>query len=166
MRPFVNTVLAFGFLAASLSPAVARDDQCARPIERTAFNITGLKSQLMVTAISCQAQAKYNEFVARFRTDLMNQERTLNSYFRRTAGRGAQKAHDDYITQLANAQSEVGIQSGTLFCDRTIGLFDEVLALKTPKDLPMYAAEKSLSQPIALTDCPPPPVKLTRTARK
>lgn len=166
MRRFFNALAAVGLLTGNLVAGAARAEQCTRPIEKTAFNVTGLKSQLMVTAISCQAHDKYNLFVTRYRTDLMMQERALNGYFQRAFGRGAQKAHDDYITQLANSQSEVGIQSGTLFCNRTIGLFDEVMALKGGKELPLYAAQKSLVQPIALIDCPLTPVKPTRTAKK
>ena len=45
-------------------------------------------------------------------------------------------------------------------------MFDEVMALKDGKELPMYAAGKSLVQPITLTDCPAPPPKPTRTAKK
>ena len=166
MRPLFNALVAAGLLAGNLAAGAASAEQCARPPEKTAFNITGLKSQLMVTAISCQAQSKYNLFVTRYRADLISQEKALTSYFQRAFGRSAQKAHDDYITSLANSQSQVGIQSGTLFCDRTIGLFDEVMALKDGKELPVYAAGKTIAQPIVLVDCPVKPVKPTRTAKK
>ena len=170
MRPILTCLVAAGLLVGQVcSAAAAAPDPCARPVEKAAFNITGLKSQLMVTAISCQAQARYNQFVTRYRTDLVSQEKALNGYFQRTSGRSAQKAHDDYITSLANSQSQVGIKSGTLFCDRTVGLFDEVMALKDGKDLPTYAAGKALVQPIDLTECPAQPEKLakrTRTAKK
>lgn len=166
MRSPFKAIVAAALLAAQLLAGAAQADQCAKSIEKDAFNVQGLKSQLMVTAISCQAQAKYNLFVTRYRSDLLGHEKTLNSYFRRAFGGRAQKEHDDYITQLANSQSEVGIQSGTLFCDRTVGLFDEVMALKDGTQLPTYAAGKGLTQPIVLVDCPAGAAKVTRTAKK
>jgi len=161
MRPLFAPCLAASLLAAS---ALAWAEPCARPSEKAAFDVAGLKSELMVTAIACQAQEKYNSFVARFRSDLMSQERMLNAYFARTAGRSATRLHDDYITSLANSESEDGIKQGTLFCDQHVTLFDEVMALKDGKDLPGYAAGKSLAQPIALAECPPPPAKKLKTA--
>ena len=77
---------------------------------RAAFDVTALKSQLMVTALSCHAQERYNEFVTRYRNDLVKEERALDSYFGRTSSRSARQDHDDYITNLANAQSEAGIR--------------------------------------------------------
>lgn len=162
MRAILPSLVALGLVAAPLASA----NQCARPTEKVAFDVAGLKSELMVIAISCQAQAKYNDFVSRYRTDLVSQERLLNSYFSRNYGRSAQKQHDDYITLLANSQSDAGIQQGTLFCMKNVGLFDEVLALKDSKELPVYATGKALPQPIALLDCPAKPTRLTRTAKK
>ncbi len=163
MRPLFSAIVAAGLLASNIAYAA----QCARPVERAAFDIAGLKSQLMVTAISCQLEDKYNAFIMRYRTDLLTQERSLNSYFNRAYGRSWQKQHDDYITLLANAESEVGIKSGTLFCNQNKVMFDEVMALKNSHDLPGYAAGKTLIQPVTLIDCPlVTKVKPTRTAKK
>ena len=162
MRPVFSALFAIGLLAGQVGTAFA--DQCARPIEKTAFDVAGLKSQLMVTAISCQLEDKYNVFVTRFRADLVQHEKALNSYFQRANGRRAQQEHDDYITQLANSQSQTAIKSGTLFCMKNTGMFDEVMALKDGKDLPTYAAGKTLTQPIVFTDCPAPAAKVVRTA--
>jgi len=79
----------------------------------------------------------------------------LTSYFQRGYGRHGQQQHDDYITQLANAQSETGLKRGTLFCQENVGMFDEVLGLAPNADLAGFAAAKNLVQPVALTMCPP-----------
>jgi hypothetical protein len=134
---------------------------CTRPVDRTAVDIAGLKSKLMVTAITCSQQDLYNQFVLRFRTDLNVHERNLNSYFARFYGGRAQHEHDDYITSLANTQSESGIQQGTLFCQQNMGIFAEVLALTKGSELPAYAASKAFPQPVILASCPEP----TRTAQ-
>jgi hypothetical protein len=164
MRPLFACLAAAAILTANAAQAI----QCAKPPEKAAFDVEGLKSELMVTAISCQAQDRYNAFVTRYRPDLVSQERAIDVYFRRSYGRSAQKQHDDYITLLANAQSDEGIKLGTLFCMKSVGLFDEVMALKDDRDLPNFATGKALPQPIVLLDCPAPKtrVKVTRTAKK
>jgi hypothetical protein len=118
-----------------------------------------------VTAISCQAQAKYNAFVNRFRSDLVSFDKSLNGYFSRAFGHRATQEHDNYITLLANSQSETGLQRGTLFCQENVGIFDEVLGLKTAADLPTFAAGKSLAQPMPVVVCPAPEPKAARTVQ-
>lgn len=165
MRTLLSACVAANLLAASaLSPA-ALADSCARPYEKQAFDVSGLKSELMVIAIACQAQDKYNSFVMRYRRQLVIGDRALNGYFARTAGRRAQQQHDDYITNLANTESEDGVRQGTLFCQQHLRMFDEVMALKDSKDLPAYAASKALPQPITLSECTRPKKKL-RTAEE
>ena len=142
-------LLAAGTLAAPLAVA----QPCTRPADRAAFDVASLKSQLMVTALTCDERDKYNDFVTRFRPDLMRHEHALQAYFARAFGRRGQQQHDDYITLLANAQSQAGLRDGTLFCQRNAGLMDEVLALGDGSSLAQFAASKGLEQPLDLTDC-------------
>jgi hypothetical protein len=119
----------------------------------------------MVIALSCDARDKYNSFVERFRRDLQTEERGLNTYFARSFGRRGQAEHDDYITNLANVQSEKGIQRGAFFCKENAGLFDEVLALPAATDLAAYAASKNFVQPVDIVVCgPATPRARTQTA--
>jgi hypothetical protein len=150
MRILLSGLVAAGLLTSSLAQAV---ESCARPADQTAFNVEGLKSELMVTALSCHAQDKYNAFMARYKGDIATHENALNAYFKRAYGRSAQKAHDDYITQLANVQSEDGLHAGTAFCDTFASMFDEVQALHDGSELPDYASAKDLVQPVSLTSC-------------
>jgi hypothetical protein len=98
MRTTLPVLLGVGLLTAGIAAA----EPCARPADLTALDVAGLKSKLMVTAITCNQQDRYNDFVQRFRTDLMAHERALNAYFARLYGGRAQREHDDYITSLAN----------------------------------------------------------------
>ena len=148
MRRFLSCLAAACLLAAQASA-----EPCARPEDRAAFDVVGLKSQLMVTAITCGAEASYNAFVLRFRRDLAGEERVLERYFSRGYGARATREHDDYITSLANAQSQSGLKWGTLFCGQNVGLFDEVMAVKRGTELATLAAARLLAQPIALTEC-------------
>jgi hypothetical protein len=153
MRIMFSGLLATGLLSAGLASA----QPCAKPADLSAFDIAGLKTKLMVTALTCNQQDRYNEFITRFRSDLMGHEKALHAYFARVFGGGrAQREHDDYVTSLANTQSESGIRQGTLFCQQNVGIFTEVLSLAKGDDLVRYAASKSLPQPIAVTACPAP----------
>lgn len=158
MRILFSSLLATGLLGADLAAA----QPCARPADVTAFTVAGLKSKLMVTAITCNQQDQYNAFVQHFRGDLVGFERNLHAYFARALGARGQRAHDDYITSLANTQSETGIHQGTLFCQQNSGIFAEVLSLQKGTDLVSYATAKDLPQPIDIVACPAP----TRTARR
>lgn len=150
----MRTVLS-AFVAANLLVSqVASAQTCARPAELSAFNVASLKSQLMVTALSCDVRDRYNDFVRRFQSELMAKERALDGYFRRAFGRRAQQEHDDYITNLANTQSEAGVHQGTLFCKQNVGLFDAVLSLPNGADLAGFAASRDLTQPVTLVVCP------------
>lgn len=143
--------------SAGLLPSVAlAAGQCGISAAREAFDVQGLKSELMVTALSCNAQDRYNSFVGKFRPDLLAEEHTLNTYFDRTYGRSAQKEHDDYITQLANVQSERGLQAGTAFCQQRVSMFDEVAVLDNASDLSAYAEAKDIVQPASYETCSAP----------
>ena len=150
---FVGLLLSAG-IAAAARP-------CAKPADVTAFDVASLKTKLMVTAITCNQQDRYNDFVQRFKRNLMTHERALQAYFSRSFGGRGQNEHDGYITSLANTLSESGIQQGTLFCQKNVGLFTEVLTLAKDADLPAYAASKVLPQPIDVVACPAP----SRTAQ-
>jgi hypothetical protein len=139
---------------------------CGKPADKTAFSVAGLKTQLVVTAISCQAEEKYNDFVRRYRNDLNAQEKTLSGYFSRAYGRSATSQHDDYITNLANQTSQVGLRSGTLFCTRNLAMFDQVMALKNGNDMANFAVAQNFEQPLDVPDCAeqPTPVKAAAPA--
>src|SRR5208282_4485336 len=154
-----------GVVAASLLLGqIANAQPCAKPADKTAFDVAGLKSQLMVTALACDVRERYNDFVHRFQSELMQQERALTAYFGRSFGRRGQQEHDDYITSLANTQSEDGIKLGTLFCQQSVALFDAVLALPQGTTIASFAADRAFTQPITLVVCATPE-PVTRTAQ-
>lgn len=149
MRLMLSSLLAASLLT---SPVLAA--ACTQPAEHTALEVTALKTQLMVMALTCKADERYNAFVLKYRPDLVQADRSLNTYFSRSSGRNAAKSRDDYVTQLANSQSQTGLKQGSTFCDRNIGVFDEVMALHTNAELTEFAAGRmSAEQPISTSDC-------------
>lgn len=162
MRGVLSGVVAASLLLGPLANA----QPCARAADKTAFDVAGLKSQLMVTALACDVRDRYNDFVLRFQPELMRQERALVAYFARSFGRRGQQEHDDYITSLANTQSEAGIKLGSSFCQHSVGLFDAVLALPQGATIASFAADRDFDQPITLVVCATPSrAPVTRTAQ-
>lgn len=145
-------MLVSGLLAIALTSNVAAA-QCVRPGDYPAFDVTALKTKLMVTALTCKADEKYNDFVMRYRPELVSQDKALSSFFSRAHGRRARQQQDDYITQLANSQSQIGLTQGSLFCRYNLGTFDEVMALRSGTELTDFAAGKSIAQPVVSTEC-------------
>ena len=149
MRLMLSSLLAASLLSSPLLAA-----ECTRPAEHTALEITALKTQLMVMALTCKADERYNAFVIKYRPDLVQADKSLNTYFSRASGRNAAKSRDDYVTQLANSQSQTGLKQGSAFCDRNLGVFDEVMALRNNAELTEFASGRmSAPQPISTTDC-------------
>jgi hypothetical protein len=173
-RRILSGLAATGLLVAQQAAA---QQQCESITDQSVFELQALKSELMVLATSCHTDTQYNAFVNRYQADLAANERAFDDYFKRRYGKQGQREHDSYITSLANAQSDGGMRLGSDFCPRNAAIFNEVLGLRGPADLPHYAAGKDLV-PVSLGACaaPPAPAHVTkaratkaaagRTARK
>jgi hypothetical protein len=134
--------------ASAIAPA------CEYPDDQRAFDIEGLKSQLMVTALVCKQQDKYNAFMSRYQPDVAQEERALNAYFKRSYGKSYQKAYDEYITNLADIQEQDGLKAGNAFCDNLPAMFDEVMSLHDSSELHDFANSKAIAQPVTFESCP------------
>ena len=161
MRLLLTSLVTASLMA---GPAFAAGE-CTRPAEHTALDVTALKTQLMVMALTCKVDERYNSFVVKFRPDLVQTDKSLNGFFTRSYGRSGTKQRDDYVTQLANSQSQTGLKQGSRYCDRNLATFDEVMALRNSEELTEFAAGKSFSaQPITVADCGATPERATRPA--
>ncbi len=162
MRRLLTCVLSAGLAA---GPAVARVqhathvETCTNLADRTAFDTEGLKSELMVTALACKQQDRYNGFMRTYQPAVASQEHELGAYFKRAYGRSATKAYDDYISNLANVQEQDGLKAGTAFCQIFSNMFDEVMSLHDGTELADYAHSQAIVQPVAFTACSEVPVK-------
>jgi hypothetical protein len=138
-------------------PALAAS-HCVDTSDREVFDVTGLKSRLMVLATGCGASTQYNAFMTRYQPQLADYDRKLQAYFKRKYGRSAQREYDAYITSLANGESTFGIDEGSDFCPHDTMIFSEVMALPQTDDLPAYAAGKDVV-PASVGACvePEPP---------
>jgi hypothetical protein len=174
----LSAALALAMLASPMADAARSktskavpSNPCTYEGDRKAFDIEGLKSELMVTALVCKDQDRYNDFMGRYKPDLVVQERALGAYFKRVNGRASQKAYDDYISNLANVQEQDGLKAGTAFCDNLPDLFDEVMALHNSDELDEFANSQAIVQPVAFQTCttvaaPPATVRRVKHTRK
>lgn len=127
---------------------------CAKPAEKTAFDVTGLKTRLMVAALVCGAEDKYNVFIRRNRHELVTQEARLSSYFHRAYGRGnkGQTRLDSYKTELANVQQQERSRDAQ-FCATSDSLFGELTSKKGGSDIGVLASHVPIAQPVIVRTC-------------
>jgi len=176
MRPFIVIVIAGSLLSCSKAPpqqAVAsapfvppppappslQAPICARPGDKQALDVSALMSELQVVTVTCHTEDQYNALIPHLRPALSTNEKNLDAFFARAYGKRATAMHDQYITELANQQSQLGVKSGDQFCRLNAGLFNDVAPLSTPEQLAAYAQSKPLQESMAVDECPaaPPP---------
>lgn len=164
MRRLLSSLAAVSLLTVQQAQA---ELQCLPPQERAAVQVAALRSELMVLATGCHDDNGYNSFIRKFQAELMSNEKDIGAIFQHKYGRRGQQEHDQFTTDLANAESSAGMRLGTDFCDHNGLIVQEVLALRSASELASYAAGKDLV-PASLGVCsvmgPPPPSAPRRVA--
>ena len=144
---------------------VDRAPICGQPEEINAFRIVGLQTQLMQIALSCSRDDGYNAFVRKFQPQLETQRSILESFFTRAYGRRqAHASYDQYITQLADAESQYNLSSGVDFCSLSKTTVDQAKALSSTDDLAKFVAKVPVQQAMDVEACgtpgaPPPTLR-------
>ena len=155
MTPLRSLLAGAALLA--LTPNLAAAQQaCMQPAEQQHFNVRALQSQLMVLAITCEMHDDYNRFVTKFRPQLASAFNGVQGHFRRTTGGQHQRQTDQYITNLANGQSQVGISQGTFFCRNQSGLFAEAYNAANVQALSQISVDRQVPQVYSLPACTTP----------
>ena len=143
------TVAALGIAATGTALA----QSCVNAREKSAFELRALQTHLMVGALSCGMGDRYNAFVTRWQSDLAAAHRNLSGYFNRAYGSRGQSQLNEYITSLANAQSQEGIRQGSHFCGRIGPMFEQVSALRNAAELTTASAGASLPLAFDVRPC-------------
>ena len=124
-------------LIVAIQPTFAAE-QCLRDSEIKAFNVRALQSELMIVAPTCGRQAEYNSFVSRHQRELTDAYEQVTLYFARIHGSDGQQQRDEFITELANTQSQDGMRQRD-FCTDARTLVRESLYLHdAPKCRGLY----------------------------
>lgn len=120
-------------------PFQAAAATCAMEKEKAALDVRALQTQLMVAALSCGEQQRYNTFMKKFGSQLSEQGNGLKRYFSRVYHGNEEQAQNSFVTQLANVSSELSLEADeTVFCNTASKLFDDVIGAK-PTEMPKLA---------------------------
>ena len=130
---------------------------CAHPEEVNASHIVGLQTQLMQIALSCGGDDEYDAFVRKFQPQLKEQRDVLGGFFKRAYGRyRSQAAYDEYVTQLADAESNYNLRSGVEFCQLSKPTLDQAKSLSSNADLTTFVAKVPVQQSTDFETCGAP----------
>ncbi|MCI0757070.1 hypothetical protein [Teichococcus vastitatis] len=143
LRRVLAGLLAAGTLCAS-SGAMATPFRCPSEEQQRMFELSALKTELMVVATTCDTEQPYNDFIRRFQSQLSANDMAVIRHFTARDRRAGQRANDTFITNLANARAQEANRIGADFCARNAALFKEVMALPSGAELAPYAAAKDL----------------------
>lgn len=138
-RRTAATIMVLATLVASQAQAAS---VCPIGSGLTARQVRLLQTELMVAALTCRSNAaldldgKYGSFARKFGPELKQHGDALRAEFK-----GNHSRLDKYVTGVANASSDVSV-SDVRYCDKVVGLFDSVLAVK-PGALDDFAAAKA-----------------------
>jgi hypothetical protein len=152
MKRGLAGVMALGTLLLSTA-AMAAPQRCATLDQQEQFELSALKTELMVVAVTCQQSDNYNAFVQRYQATLSANDRAVIDHFSGRDKRAGQRANDTFITNLANSRTQEANRVGADFCARNARLFKEVMGLNNASELPAYAAAKDLI-PVSMGACP------------
>lgn len=134
-----------------VSPRITFSASDKKQIQQ-AFNVVGLKSALMVAALSCNDQTQYDAFMHSFQPHVLAAQHTLDAYFYKASGPySGRKMEDKFITNLANDQSVSGIAQGRSFCLNSQAEFKAVLALKNNQQLDNFVTSQPPEAEMAST---------------
>lgn len=106
-------------LALGLSSPVAAAPSCASLQEQEAMAVRAFQSQLMVAAVACNQADAYNRFANKYQSIVSAQGNNLKAHFQRAYGGSGEKKLNDFITELANAWSQVHLADMASYCRAT-----------------------------------------------
>lgn len=115
--------------------------KCANASEISAINMRVLQSDLMVAALACNQKESYNQFVKKFKTELVSRSDSMQHYFQRVHGGKAANQLNRFVTSLANDSSQTSLNANEAdFCRAASALFSQVMAAK-PAELTTIATQ-------------------------
>ena len=120
---------------------------CAGAQDLTALQVASVQQQLMVAALSCEADdvALYNSFVTIYQPELVASDEALQAFFMRRAPTNGMDDYHAYKTRLANSYSLTSGGDRPSFCRRADALFHDALTGQK-KSLAAFA----LAQPMVI----------------
>ena len=138
-----------------LAAGPLRAEVCVSAAEEPDFAVQALKSTMMLTALTCGAQPKYNAVIRRFKADIHRSEIRVSHWFSQAYPREGQVRYDNFVSELANVQSlETARKLSEGYCSGAIKLFADILKLHRGPDLVTLAQSRGFPQPSEPARCP------------
>jgi hypothetical protein len=128
-------------LATAASGALAANDDSLR--DNATIQTRKLQTELMVAALYCGQQVRYNAFIQRFSGELIANGKELRTLF--VSMHGAKRAVpqlDTFLTKMANEASQRRLSAGASYCQEAQSLFTQVLSLPT-RQLIAFASDRA-----------------------
>jgi hypothetical protein len=113
---------------------------CPDEGELAALDARALQTELMVAALSCSQNSRYNQFVQTFRVALVERGKVLSGLFNRTYGPDGEEHLNRFVTRLANEASQEALAAGPAYCSGALPLFEELLAT-SPDDFDRFTRQ-------------------------
>jgi len=133
---------------------VALAATCASPAEKAAVDARVLQSELMVAALTCGENARYNAFVQKFQSELVGFGSSLRAYFARAYGKSGEHVMDQFVTRMANGATIRRTQfTMPQYCSSAVNLFNAVLAVDTA-GLRDYVGQTPFVYQSGIESCP------------
>lgn len=107
---------------------------CVSSAERSALNVRVLQTELMVAALTCGQQNRYNAFITKFKSALKVRGQTLRQLYNREYGTAATQRLDEFITRLANEASHRSLKQGPTYCTTAAVQFTQAMHYE-PREL-------------------------------
>lgn len=126
-RLAARSLIAAALLAAGLMTATPASAEPVSASERMALSARMLQTELMVAALSCDANARYNAFVHKFEDQLVSHGRALRGLFQRHFGAAGTARLTTFVTRLANQASLRSARAGADYCKGAARLFETTL---------------------------------------
>jgi hypothetical protein len=109
--------------------AWAASPTCADAREGEALRVRSLQNKLMVAALMCDEQARYDAFIRQYGTALTAHGRVMTDYFtKRHGAKRVKRVMDDYVTAQANVHSLDSMTSRVEFCQKASATLDALLS--------------------------------------
>lgn len=122
--------LVAGVLCAGLALPV-QAAPCASKSDWEALRTRIALSALMVDAINCNEQGRYNTVATHFKVPLARDGRQMQAYFRRVHGRQATEQMNSFVTEVANKSSIRTAERTQSYCQDVQAKFDDMASRKT-----------------------------------
>lgn len=154
MKKIKYSSLSFIFFITFNNPSFALSS-CIKGQTQTAFEIQALKTEMMLTAVTCEKTQEYNNKMQILKPYFVKYESVVKLWFNKKYTNTSVQKYDRYITDLANELEQTPERhNADIFCnDNVSNVFQDLDQISTQAGLEQYAHFKRFKQPGEIAWC-------------